>query len=320
MTKSRYEGYKDGFKDGFREGLRAKSENELREELKRELEEEVRQELRDELIDEVKEELREELREECEAGCLKEYLDNFDLDDFEKGFIEGFVEEYPKGIREGKLKALRQIVQDGLVSISDAAKFVGTTEDELRRELEMAPEETSDATADDTSDEDVPAADASNKGSTSDEKTDGVVSDNEKTLDREAEEDFSFDLRPIEARARMIGVEEGSVRVLKQLVVDGVLTLADAAESVWSSIAEFEIKAVRTEERWEMEYESLWDMIEKKDELFSSHPEYEDIVEEAIAEWRESGLAEGASIVLTPLVAKGVLTEDEADRYVATLR
>ena len=294
----RYEGYKEGFKDGFREGLRARSENELREELKKELEDEVRQELRDELIDEVKEELREEVREECKEGYLRQYLD-----DFKKGFVEGFVEEYPKGIRKGKLEVLSQVVQDGVISVSEAAKFAGMTEDEFRKELGPPPKASSDATSDGAPHENASAADAPSETSTSDEMADG----------------YDFDIRPIVARARMIGVEEGSVRILKQLVVDGVLTLAEAAESAWTSIPEFEIKAVRSEERWEMEYEALWDLVENKDELFRSHPEYEDTVEDVIAEWRESGVNEGARLVLDPLVDKGVLTEADARRYVDEL-
>ena len=318
MTESRYEGYKEGFKDGFREGLRAKSENDIREELKKELEEEVRQELRDELIDEVKEELREELREECKEGYLKEYLD-----DFEKGFIKGFEREYPKGIRKGKLKVLRQFVQDGVVSISDAAKFVGTTEDELRRELGMAPEEPSDATPEETPDKGASKGDVQTEDSTFDEQGD-VFGEEETDEDNDEDEDEEevdyFDIEPVGTRARLIGIGEGRVKVLKQLVIDGVLTLAEAAESVCMTIPEFELEAVRTEEQWATEYESIWSLIGNKDELLSSQPKLEAIVENAIAEWRETGVLEGAAILLEALVARGVLTKVDERRYIDELR
>ena len=314
MTESRYEGYKEGFKDGFREGLRAKSENDIREELKKELEEEVRRELRDELIDEVKEELREELREECKEGYLKEYLD-----DFKKGFIEGF----PKGVRKGELKALRQVVQDGVVSISDAAKFAGTTEDELRKELGLVPEEPSDATPEEAPDKGASKGDVQTEDSTFDEQGD-VFGEEETDEDNDGDEDEEevdyFDIEPVGTRARLIGIGEGRVKVLKQLVIDGVLTLAEAAESVCMTIPEFELEAVRTEEQWATEYESIWSLIGNKDELLSSQPKLEAIVENAIAEWRETGVLEGAAILLEALVARGVLTKVDERRYIDELR
>ncbi len=313
MSETRYEGYKEGFKEGFREGLRTKSENELREELKEELKEEVRQELRDELVDEVKEELREELREECKEGCLKEYLD-----DFEKGFIEGFEREYPKGIRKGELETLSRLVADGVVSISDAAKCAGTTETELRKELGLPSEASNDATTVETPNEDASEADAPDEDSTfgawskvfSDEETD------EEDEDEDEEELGYLNMEPVVTRTRMIGIREGRIKMLKQLVIDGVLTLAEAAESGCMTIPEFELEAVWSEERWASEYEPIWRPVGNK----VAQPKLEVIVNETIAECRKEGVLEGASIVLDSLVAKNVLTKAAASRYIDDFR
>ncbi len=313
----RYEGFKEGFREGFREGLRAKSENELRDELKKELEEEVRQELRDELIDEVKEELREEIREECKEGYLKEYLE-----DFEEGFIRGFENEYPKGLRKGRLEVLSQVVQDGVISISEAAKFAGTTEDELRKELGLPPEAPNDAASEDEPDENAPATDSSTGTSASCEETSEDVSDEEKTPDEDTEERAEDERERasklsvgIGARSQMIGVEEGSVKMLRRLVIDGVLTIAESAELARMTVPEFEIKAVRTDEQWRMEYEALLNLIGTKDEILLWRPEFLNQLEKEIADSREWGIGEGTERVLDPLIDKGVLTDADARRY-----
>ena len=295
----RYEGYKEGFKEGFREGLKEKTGKEIGAELREELEAEVRKELREELVDEVKEELKAELREEVEEGYLREFIE-----DFKKRFVEGFREEFPKGVQEGRQETLRRLAADGVLTTAQAAKLAGTTEAEFCKKFGLSPEPSNGAASDGASVVDESRAPEENA-------SDGKDADEDETVEPGA---ILFEIRD---GARRIGVEEGRLRTLRQLVVDGVLTIADAADRASESIPAFEMKAVRTEEQWRMEYEAFRNAARDKYERLFSFPGFETFADNAIFAGRNDGVDEGASDVLNRLVADDVLTRIDAGRYVA---
>lgn len=309
MTETRYEGYKEGFREGFREGLREKSGNEIREELKKELEEEVRQELRDELVDEVKAELREKLCQECKDGCLREYLDNF-----KKNFVEGFKEEYPKGLIKGRLEILSKVAADGLISIADAAKEAGMTEAEFCAATGATPAPESAPTT-----PQAPAADAA-----AEKAPDATPDDNANT--NATDEGASCEETPCDAASletakneafvegETLGIEEGVLRTLRLLVVDGALTIADAADIAGATIAEFELRATSSPSQWTSEYEQALKSIAEGRGLAASNSATATL-REIMAQARSGGIVQGLQRVLTTLVAAERITPHDAERY-----
>ena len=307
MTETRYEGYKEGFREGFREGLREKSGNEIREELRKELEEEVRQELRDELVDEVKAELREELYQECKDGRLREYLD-----DFQKGFVEGFKEEYPKGIRKGELEILSKLAADGRISIADAAKEARMTEAEFCTAIGMTPAPQSAPTT-----PQAPAADAAAEKAPDATPDDGANTTAEDAPCEETPCDgASLETAKNEAfvEGETLGIEEGVLRTLRLLVVDGALTIADAADIAGVTIAEFDLRATSSPSQWTSEYEQALKLIAERRGLAASSSATATL-QKLMAQARSGGLVQGLQRVLTTLVAAERITPHNAERY-----
>ena len=85
-------------------------------------------------------------KDASEEGFEEGYKEGFE-EGFEKGYREGFEESYKEGFEEGyeeerrevRLSNYSSLVQDGILSLSEAMKRSGLSEDEINSWIQAHP-------------------------------------------------------------------------------------------------------------------------------------------------------------------------------------